>query len=316
MLSTLLALTLAASTGPQPWPAARDTVVVHRYSATEASYDVNAWWLESADGVVLVDALFLGSDSRLLAAAIRATGKPLVAILLTHPHVDHYGGVAALREAFPDVELVATAATAAGIQATHDRGMAAGWLAAMAPDYGGPAVPDQVVASGTTLTLAGMRFRLLDLGAAEAENNTVIHNVDLDVLFTGDATVAHAPVYVGEGHLDGLLGALDRLAREFPPEMVAYSGHYAPMPLGVVVADNRGQLQAVRDEVRRAHADPGSRTADGALRRTALPALVQAIAGHYAHLASYGLTPEQLARMNLAGLLRGLGMRLEATAGG
>src|SRR5690606_34115108 len=78
-------------------------------------------------GVVVIDALFLQADARLLAGMIRSTGQPLLGILLTPPHVDHFGRVPAPREAFPGVRLFATAATAAASQATHARGVAAGW---------------------------------------------------------------------------------------------------------------------------------------------------------------------------------------------
>ena len=81
---------------------------------------------------------------------------------------------------------------AAGVQRTHDRAFAAGWIQAYGPDYEQTAyTPEHLVASGTTLTLAGMRFTIRDVGPGEAENNTVVLNHDLNALFTGDATVAH-----------------------------------------------------------------------------------------------------------------------------
>lgn len=282
-----------------------DTIVLHRYTATEASYDVNAYWLESEEGVVVIDALFLQADARLLAGMIRSTGKPLLGILLTHPHVDHFGGVPALREAFPGVRLFATAGTAAAIQATHDRGVAAGWLQAMMGEagYGGPARVDSIIASGAELALGGMHFRVLDMGAAEAADNTIVHQRELDALFTGDLTVAHAPVYVGEGRPAELMEALARLRAQFPDSLTVYSGHYAAMPLGELVEANLAQLTAARDIVRRVQGAPGARAANGTLTAAARREALGALAALYRPLARYGLSAEIMAAMNLPGLM-------------
>ena len=54
---------------------------------------VNSYLLETADGVVLVDAGLLVSDARALAARIAALHKPLAAAFVTHPHPDHFNGL-------------------------------------------------------------------------------------------------------------------------------------------------------------------------------------------------------------------------------
>jgi hypothetical protein len=70
------------------------------------SYFSNAWWIESAQGLVLIDALCLRSDVDRLIAALRATDKPLVAVvILTHadpsaPAIE--GSVSAPRSSRPD----------------------------------------------------------------------------------------------------------------------------------------------------------------------------------------------------------------------
>jgi glyoxylase-like metal-dependent hydrolase (beta-lactamase superfamily II) len=56
---------------------------IHTYTAAEPGLFVNSYLLESADGVVLVDAGLLVSDARALGARIAALHKPLVAPSLT-----------------------------------------------------------------------------------------------------------------------------------------------------------------------------------------------------------------------------------------
>jgi glyoxylase-like metal-dependent hydrolase (beta-lactamase superfamily II) len=52
-------------------------------------------------GVVVVDAQRLLSEARKVVAEARATGMPLVGVLLTHPHTDHYGGLSEVLAAAP-----------------------------------------------------------------------------------------------------------------------------------------------------------------------------------------------------------------------
>ena len=53
-------------------------------------------WDDSSDKCIVVDP---GADSDCLLAQVRARGKQVEAILLTHGHFDHVGGVSAIREA-------------------------------------------------------------------------------------------------------------------------------------------------------------------------------------------------------------------------
>lgn len=62
----------------------------HVYTAAEPGIFVNSYLLESADGVVLIDANLLAADAEALAARLAALRKPLLAAFVTHPHPDHF----------------------------------------------------------------------------------------------------------------------------------------------------------------------------------------------------------------------------------
>src|SRR5262245_50933042 len=69
-------------------------ITVHRFQAS--LFPVNAFIVETPSSIVCVDATLGISDGRALAARIDALGKPLAAVVVTHAHPDHYGGVAPL----------------------------------------------------------------------------------------------------------------------------------------------------------------------------------------------------------------------------
>jgi glyoxylase-like metal-dependent hydrolase (beta-lactamase superfamily II) len=92
----------------------------HIFAAPEPAFLVNSFLLEGADRVVVIDSEFLASSARARRRRLDAIGKPLAALLLTHPHPDYYNGAAILVEGRGDVPVLATAATDEGIRATAE----------------------------------------------------------------------------------------------------------------------------------------------------------------------------------------------------
>lgn len=66
---------------------------------------VNAYLVPEDDGLTLVDTTMKGGVKKIVAAA-EALGKPIVRVLLTHAHDDHVGGLDALAERLPGVEVL------------------------------------------------------------------------------------------------------------------------------------------------------------------------------------------------------------------
>lgn len=276
-------------------------IQIHTFTSSMRGYDANAYWIESRDGLVLVDALMLRSDARGLVAAMKTAGKPLAGILLTHPHLDHLAGISTVRAAFGDVPVFATKATADGIAPTWKRALADGWPQAHGEDFDlVPPTPNKIVESGATLTLAGLTFRIHDYGAMEAENNSVIQQVERNILFTGDMTVPNAPFYVGEGRSAASITALTKLLADFPTVRVAYSGHYGGMALAPLASRNIADIKHYRSVVTAymlmSDAKAHELTADSRA------GAVAALADHLSGAPSYGLPPRAMAQMNVAGL--------------
>lgn len=291
-----------AAPGARP---ARPPAQIHVATGDARSYFTNAWWIESAEGLVLIDAMCLRSDVARLIAAMRTTGKPLVAVILTHPHADHFGGIAQLKAAYPSASIIATAATADAMQKVHDEALQpGGWLHALGDEYERTLHrPDHIVPSGTTLPLAGLTYTVRDYGRAEAENNTVIHLQEMNALFTGDLTVAGAAYYVGEQHSRQAMIALQQLTVDFPTVQLAYSGHLAPHPLRAVVNENLEELRFYRLAAAAEFADSASLTPAGTLNDVAMRRLVRTYAGYLRNRHTYGLGPVTVAQMNATGIV-------------
>ena len=59
---------------------------------------VNAFLVHGPDGVVVVDGMLTVTDAALVRQAIDDTGYPVAGVVVTHPHPDHYAGLAHLVE--------------------------------------------------------------------------------------------------------------------------------------------------------------------------------------------------------------------------
>lgn len=69
----------------------------------------NAGAVVDADGVTVIDTLMVRSQWEPFAAAVRALGRPVRRVVLTHAHIDHVGGT----KAFPHAAVYATPGTSA-----------------------------------------------------------------------------------------------------------------------------------------------------------------------------------------------------------
>src|SRR5215472_14869232 len=82
-------------------------LVVHMHACGEGGIYVNAYLVETRAGVVAIDATLTESDSKALRKEVDALGKPLLAVLVTHPHPDHVAGITNLVAGF-ETKIIAT----------------------------------------------------------------------------------------------------------------------------------------------------------------------------------------------------------------
>src|SRR3989475_11379723 len=163
-----LALSLAgAAPGQTPAP------VIHRYAAGASGMFVNAYLVETPHGVVAIDATLTESDSKALRAQLDSLGKPLLAVLLTHGHPDHYNGatnVLAARAVPPPV--LATAGVDSVIRA-NDAAKEAQWKPLFGDEW--PAqrtFPSRIVRDGESVTFDGATFIVHALGPGESYSDS------------------------------------------------------------------------------------------------------------------------------------------------
>jgi hydroxyacylglutathione hydrolase len=184
-------------------------------SLTVGPFEENTYLLvdSSTRKAVLVDP---GDEGARIVQAVKTAGAQLEAIWLTHAHIDHIGGVAAvLREWQVPVHLHPLDRPLFDDGAVH--------AAAYQLPFEQPPAPDHDLAEGTIVRVGGQRFTVLHL-PGHAPGHVAFHGYGMlfggDVLFAGSVGRTDLPLS-NPSHLER---SLERLA-SLPPETQVYPGH-------------------------------------------------------------------------------------------
>ncbi len=134
---------------------------------------------------VLIDTVPTLADSNRLVAWLKATGKDLRTIYITHGHLDHYIGASIVLDHFPKASLVTTKSTIEFIEkemeTEKDRAM---WAPLFAEEIAQTVVvPDPTNGS---LDIEGHEITAVEVGQSDIARSSYVHIPSLNALIVGD----------------------------------------------------------------------------------------------------------------------------------
>ncbi|HVY17330.1 MAG TPA: MBL fold metallo-hydrolase [Rhodopila sp.] len=197
---------------------------------TPFQQNCSIFWDDATKEGMVVDP---GGDVPRIVAAIGKTGARVTKIVLTHGHLDHAGGAAALRDALGGVPIEGPDPRDAFLLEK---------IAEQAAGYGFEAqnvTPDRWLAEGETLAMGPHRFEILHCPGHTPGSLVFVHHpakflIAGDVLFQGSVGRTDFPY----GDADALITAIKTKLLVLPDDYAFICGHGPGSTIGVEKATN------------------------------------------------------------------------------
>jgi glyoxylase-like metal-dependent hydrolase (beta-lactamase superfamily II) len=229
----LPALALAAdpATVPvQPIQVSPHCYYVHGQSG-EVSHDnqgfnANAGFVVTDEGVVVFDALGTPPLGAALVKVIRTlTDRPIVRVIVSHYHADHFYGLQAFKAAGAEVWAHAAAkpylaSEAPRLRLEERRRSLAPWVDETARIV----EPDVWIEGDTAFRLGGLTFDVYHVGPAHTPEDLALVVQEEGVFFAGDLMFGGRIPFVGDADSRAWLTAIDKLERYRPKVLVGGHG--------------------------------------------------------------------------------------------
>jgi glyoxylase-like metal-dependent hydrolase (beta-lactamase superfamily II) len=175
---------------------------------------------------VLVDAFLTVEQANAVVKWVAASGKNLTTIYVTHGHGDHFFGIGALLDRFPNARAVATPDVVKVMRKQASPEYVASFWKARYPGQ----IPERLVIAeelrGDVIDLEGGDLVAVELGHTDTDHTTCLHVPSVGLVVAGDAAYNDVHLYLAESNAQTRrewIAALDKIESLKPSAVIA--GH-------------------------------------------------------------------------------------------
>jgi glyoxylase-like metal-dependent hydrolase (beta-lactamase superfamily II) len=187
---------------------------------------ISATLISGERDAVLVDALLTVGQAHDLAEWIDGHGKNLTTVYITHGHGDHWFGLGAVLDRFPNARAFALPAAIAQMRVgSTPEFFKAFWT----PRFDGK-LPEELAfpepLEDHTIDLEGHELTVVELGHTDTDQTSCLHAPDVGLVVSGDAAYNDVHLYLAESDAQARrewIAALDTIKSLHPQAVIA--GH-------------------------------------------------------------------------------------------
>src|SRR5258707_7946256 len=195
---------------------------------------------------VLVDTFISVEQADILVDWVAASGKNLTTIYVTHGHGDHFFGIGALQDRFPNARAVAMPDVVKAMRQQASPDYVSNFWKARYPGQ----IPERLVIAeelkGNVIQLEGRELVVVEVGHADTEHTTCLHVTSAGLVVAGDAAYNDVHLYLAESNGETRrewIVALDTIESLKPRGVIA--GHKKPEK-----DDSPGIIEETRQYIR------------------------------------------------------------------
>jgi glyoxylase-like metal-dependent hydrolase (beta-lactamase superfamily II) len=210
---------------------------VNAYVSSEKTFSTASYWIEGAEGVLMIDTQFLPKEGlQAVEQAERAASKKVSAAIVLHPNPDKFNGTEAFQKR--GIRVLSSDGVIAAIPGVHV--IRTGWFAEeYKPDYPANAAKPESFGNKTlSQTLAGIPVTLHAMGPGCSAAHVVAQVGD--AVFVGDLINPENHAWLELGTIDAWLDRLEEIRKLAPKRIFPGRGK----PGGVELID--GQVAYLR----------------------------------------------------------------------
>jgi glyoxylase-like metal-dependent hydrolase (beta-lactamase superfamily II) len=200
---------------------------IHNYTSSPPG-PVNSWFIESTNGVVVIDTQRTLSEAENTLEEIKKINKPILGVIITHPHPDHIGGTAVLLNGTSNVPIYSTQLTF-DIMKNDTGGLIALTKQLHGDDYDDQvALPNRIIKSGENVNIDGISYNFEDIGPGEGGDMMLIYLPEQKLLFTGDVVNNRMHPALIEGHSTEWIEQIQYIGQNYSDARMLFPGHGQP----------------------------------------------------------------------------------------
>lgn len=186
---------------------------IHAYTSREPMLQVNAFIVESATALVIVDTTLTMTDSKALKQKADNLNKPIAGIILTHGHPDHIAGTynIATDGSIPIYSLASVKKLMEDTEETKHKQWSGMFGNEWIPKW---VYPNTIVRNGDTIKIADLNFNVLDIGSGgDCDANSIwLLDDENKAAFVGDLIYNNNHTYMNDGSVLRWLANLEKLS--------------------------------------------------------------------------------------------------------